>query len=83
MAFQEVQSSSNGILKFIIHDVLSFQILELPREHSFLEGGWAGGIHRRVINFLPAQKGRVSMNLTQQRGGSLYILLLPGEGHIF
>ena len=40
------------------------------REHSFFRrGGWAGGIQGRVINFLPAQKGRVSINLTQQRGG--------------
>ena len=30
-----------------------------------------------VINFLPAQKGRVSINLTQQRGWSLLISLLP------
>ena len=37
----------------------------------FLEEGWAGGIQGRVINFLPAQEGRVSINLTQQRGGSL------------
>ena len=42
------------------------------REHSFFRrGGWAEGIQGRVINFLPAQKGRVSINLTQQRGGSL------------
>ena len=34
------------------------------------------------MNFLLAQKGRVSINLTQQRGGSLEILLLPGgESH--
>ena len=37
----------------------------------FLEEGWAGGIQGRVMNFLLAQKGRVSINLTQQRGGSL------------
>jgi len=44
----------------------------LAREHSFLRRrGWARGIQERVINFLPAQKGRVSINLTQQRGGSL------------
>ena len=29
-----------------------------------------------VINYLPAQKGRVSINLTQQRGGSLKFLLI-------
>jgi len=34
------------------------------------------------MNFLPAQKGRVSISLTQQREGSLEILLLPaGESH--
>ena len=35
------------------------------------------------MNFLPAQKGRVSINLTQQRGGSLKILLLPRGGSHF
>jgi len=46
---------------------------QLLREHSFFRrwGRWAGGIQGRVINFLPAQKGRVSINLTQKRGGSL------------
>ena len=28
----------------------------------FLEGGWARGGQGRVINFLPAKKGRVSIN---------------------
>ena len=42
MVFQEVQSSSNGILNFIIHDVLPFQIMELLnplflRQKAFLE----------------------------------------------
>ena len=41
----------------------------------FLEGG-ARGIQGRVINFLPAQKGNVSINLTQQRGRSLKFLLI-------
>lgn len=36
MAFQEVQSSSNGILNFIIRDVLSFQILELLLKGAFI-----------------------------------------------
>ena len=39
----------------------------------FLEGGWAGGIQGRVINFLPAQKGRGGITLTQQRVGPLII----------
>ena len=43
----------------------------------FLEGGWAGGIQGRVINFLPAQKGRVSINLTQQRGGGHLNITAP------
>ena len=41
-----------------------------------MEGGWARGIQGRVINFLPAQKGNVSINLTQQRGPSLKFLLI-------
>ena len=32
---------------------------------------------------MPAQKGRVGINLTQQRGGSLKIVPLPGEGSHF
>ena len=69
--------------------------ISFPREHfkyqlrlftssiHFLEGGWAGGIQGRVINFLPAQKGRVSINLTQQREGSLTFYCFPGEGQPF
>ena len=37
----------------------------------FWMGEWAGGIQGRIINFLAAQKGRASIHLTQQRGGSL------------
>ena len=44
-----------------------FDFFNLGNIH-FLEGGVG---QRKVINFLPAQKGRVSINLTQERGGSL------------
>ena len=49
----------------------------------FLEGVWAGGIQGRVIDFLPTQKGRVSINLTQQRRGSLKFYCFLGDGDIF
>ena len=49
----------------------------------FLEGGWARGNQGRIIKFLPTQKGRVSINMTQERGGSLQILPLPGQGSHF
>ena len=52
----------------------------LLREHSFLRrGGWGGEILGRVITFLPAQKERVSINLTQQRGGSLKFYCFSGK----
>ena len=74
--------------KIFITLFLFFQLLAwfVTREHSFLReggGGWAGGIQGRVNNFLPAQKGRVSINLTQQRGGSLKFYCFPWEGDIF
>ena len=45
----------------------------------FLEEGWAGGIQGRVMNFLLAQKGRVSINEV----GHYKLYCFLGEGHIF
>ena len=61
--------------------------LSLAKGAAFISkkgwGGWAGEILGRVITFLPAQKERVSINLTQQRGGALKFYCFSGEGHIF
>ena len=64
------------------HDLLltsfSWAVLQV-REHSFLEGGWAGGIQGRVINVFacPKREGQhkfdttkrwVTINFTASRG---------------
>ena len=77
------------MVQTFLEPVLSFKLackaqFSVFREHSFFyKRGRAGGIQGRVINFLPARKGRVSINLTQQRGGSLKFYCFQGEGHIF
>ena len=35
------------------------------------------------LTFSLSKNGRVSINLTHQRGGSLKFYCFPGEGHIF
>ena len=70
----------------LIRDFGTEHTITKIREHSFFRRGggvWAGRIQGRVSKFLPAQKGRVSINLTQQREGSLKFYCFPGEGHIF
>ena len=46
-------------MKMTGHDLLltsfSWAVLQV-REYSFLEGGWAGGIQGRVINFFACSK---------------------------
>lgn len=37
--------------------------------YSFLEKGWAGRIKGMVINFVPTQKGKGTINLIQHREG--------------
>ena len=51
------------LLDFSSVEHFVYDILCLLRKHSFFRrGGWARGIHEGVINFLPAQKGRVCIN---------------------
>ena len=49
----------------------------------FLDEGMGRRNSGRVINFLPAQKGRVSINLTQQRVGHLNFTAFQGRVTFF
>ena len=65
--------------------VILFKLVYKNIKHSFFRRG--GGPEefrgRSLLNFLPAQKGRVSKNLTQQREGSLKFYCFPGGGSLF
>ena len=78
-------TGSLNIPKGTHHIVRNGWLYHIVGENSFFRrgGGWARGIQGRVINFLPAQKGKVSINLTQQRGGSLKCYCFLGQAHFF